>query len=161
MTEETNRKYRSGWRTRRKRRKREEMIRGRRINMTRKKEMMMKERTRVNSLYFVLLWNPSVGDKQSDRHNGPNSEVLTRMWVELWGHAGKPSCFQNVGQYFNRQCKHFVRKSHCKQTIVTGLQRCCAVLPNICLLLAARQYGSGRVQLKSGPICCSGYKIGH
>ena len=128
-----------GWRRRRNRRKRGEMIRGRRRNRTRKKkEIIMRERTRINSLQFVLLCNPSAGDKHSDTDYGPNSEVLTRMWVELWGHAGKTSCFQNVGQYFNRQCKHFVRKSHCKQTIVTGLQSCCAVLPNICLLLAAR-----------------------
>jgi hypothetical protein len=75
----------------------------------------------------------------SGPYSGPNSEVLTRMWVGLWGHAGKTSCFQNVGQYFNRQCKHLVRKSHCKQTVVTGLQRCCAVLPNIFVVLAARQ----------------------
>lgn len=56
MTEgKTNRKYRRGWRRRRKRRKRGEKIRGRRINMTRKKEMIMKERTRINSVHFVLL----------------------------------------------------------------------------------------------------------
>jgi hypothetical protein len=35
--ERTNRKYRRGWRRRRKRRKRGEIIRGIRINMTRKK----------------------------------------------------------------------------------------------------------------------------
>jgi len=55
ITEErTNRKYRTGWRRRRKRRKRGEVIRGRRINRTRKKEITMRERTRINILYFVL-----------------------------------------------------------------------------------------------------------
>jgi len=52
-----NRKYKRGWRRRRTRRKSGEMIRGRRINRTRKQEMMMKEMTKVNSPHFVLLWN--------------------------------------------------------------------------------------------------------
>jgi hypothetical protein len=83
MTEEiTNRKYGRGCR-RRKRRKRGEMIRRRRINRKRKKEIIIRERRRINILYFVLQRNPSACDKQSGTDYGPNSEVLTRMWVEL------------------------------------------------------------------------------